>query len=339
MDKIAEFMSRIDVMKPNAINKDNIKQAVKLDSLLDSPEYAIEDKIDGCHYTMVAYRFFSQEKVEKTNNFGHLRDFFLKLAMSNIILDGEINYPGKTSQYCVHVTGADPGQAERFQISNGYIHYTIFDILRTSKGTWLINQPYAERRRVLEYFYNTYVKGTPYEHFIHLTHSIVENKRQFIDNIFAANGEGGVLKRLNSIYVMGKDPMWQWMKMKKGDEADLVVIGFDPATVEYKGNNMEGHPYWKEINGVTIPVTKYHYYGWIGAIVFGAYVDGKMKRICSASGMNESVRRDVSENQEKYLDKVARVTFMERTEDGYPRHPTFKNMHEDKTPNQCTWEF
>ena len=88
-----------------------------------------------------------------------------------------------------------------------------------------------------------------------------------------------------------------------------------------------------------IPVTKFYAKGWIGSVVLGAYVDGKLTRICTASGVNESLRKDMTDNPDKYIGKVARVEFMERTADGYPRHPNLKNMHEGKRPDECIWEF
>lgn len=337
--KVAEFASRVGLMKPNAVKKGNTRAEEKLDKLLDDPSYALEEKIDGCHYKMIGHRFFSIDNIEKTANFPHLTEFFRKLSMQNLILDGEINYPGKTSQYCLHVTGPLPNGARSFQEQNGYIHYTIFDILRTPKGNWTLRNTYLERRKLLEYFYDTFVRGTPMEQYIHLVDMRIDNKREYLEGLLSAGREGGVLKKLDSQYFMGKKPMWVWMKIKQEDLADLVIMGFDPPAVEYRGSNLSDWPYWQEINGVNTPVTKYHYHGWIGSVVLGAYVNGSLTRICSASGISEEIRKDMSENPDKYLHRVARVSFMEKTSDGYPRHPVFVNMHETKQPHECTWEF
>lgn len=333
------FVQHVGIMKPNHAKKDDPKAVAKLDKLLDSNEYALEEKIDGCHYKMFGSRFFSSDNVEKTDNFPHLRDFFRKLSMHNIILDGEIHYPGKTSQYATHVTGPLPTGALHFQQQSGFIHYSVFDMLRTPKANWTIRNTYKERRKLLQYFYDTFVKGTPMEEYIHLTPCVLDDKRTFLNSLLAAGLEGGVLKKLDSQYHMGKKPMWQWMKVKQSDDTDLVIIGFEPAKVEYTGDNLDGHKYWREINGISRPVTKYHYFGWIGSVTLGAYIGGQLRQICTSSGMNEEVRKDMTENKEKYLNKVARVTFMEKTEAGYPRHPVFKNLHETKQPEECTWEF
>ncbi|MNC59183.1 hypothetical protein D3C75_1089750 [compost metagenome] len=138
---------------------------------------------------------------------------------------------------------------------------------------------------------------------------------------------------------MGKKPMWQWMKVKQEDSVDLVIIGFDKPTAEYTGDNPDSWPYWKEVNGVNMPVTLNYYNDWIGSVVFGAYVNGVMTRICTASGMAQDIRQQMSEQPDLFLNKVARVDYMELTEAGYPRHPSYKGLHEDKQPNECTWTF
>jgi ATP-dependent DNA ligase len=259
--------------------------------------------------------------------------------MPNLLLDGEINYPGKTSQYCTHVTGSDPSTAIAFQNDKGPIHYTIFDMLRTPKGTWLMKTPYSERRKLLEYFYTHYVKGSLMEPYIHLTQCILENKAAFKDRILDEGGEGVVIKKLNSPYIMGKKPKWIWMKIKQEDEADLIITGFDPPTKEYTGSSFDSWPYWKDEGGIQIPVSKHYYYGWIGAIQLSAYVNGVLTKICTSAGMDEEIRKDMTENGNLYLGRVAQIGYMEKTEAGYPRHPKFIALHPDKEAKECTWEL
>lgn len=338
-NKIYDLVGNLHIMKPNCIDEDNIKHKAKLQGLLNSSDYAAEEKYDGCNYFMAACLFFSKEHVEKTNNFPHLRDFFVKLGMPNLLFDGEIWYPGKTSQYCTHVTGCDPSTAVAFQQEHGYIHYVLLDMLRTPKGTWLMKEPYRNRRKLLEYFYDNFIKNTPMEQYIHLTKIDYDNKTYFKDQILASGGEGIVLKKLDSLYVMGKKPMWIWMKIKQKDEADLIITGFDAPSKDYSGSDFDNWPYWKEENGVSIPVSKYYYYNWIGAIQLSAYVNGKLTQICTSSGIDEKMRKDMSEHPDKYLNRVAQMEFMEKTEKGIPRHPRFLNLHPDKAPNECTWIF
>jgi ATP-dependent DNA ligase len=337
-ERLNDFVSKLDVMKPASINKDNAKHLIKLDTLYDSPDYVIEDKLDGCHYLMIACRFFSTEHNEKTDNFPLQRDFFVSLGMPNLILDGEMYYPGKTSQYCTRVTGAGSETAVSFQNKNGPIHYVIWDMLRTPKGTWLVNYTLQKRRQLLEYFYDNHIKGTGLEKYIHLTKQHSENKRQFRDAIIELGGEGVVLKNINSLYIMGKKPMWMWVKDKIHDETDFFIIGYMPPTVIYEGAS-ENWPYWLDINGVSSPVTKYHYHGWIGALCLGAMVNGVATQITTCSGLDEKTRKEISEDPNKYLNRVVKVTYMQKTEAGIPRHPRFEEFHESKSAEECIWNY
>ena len=338
-NEFLNFVSKIGAMKPATVDDTNAKQVDKLQKLLMSDEYDAEEKIDGCHYLTFGCRLFSTEGCEKTDNYPHIRDFFMHMNMPNIILDGEINYPGKTSQYVTRVTGAGSDMACAFQEDNGYVHYTMWDILRTPKGTWLLDKTYRERRAILEQFYDRFIKGSSLEQYIHLTERRTSGKKEFYEEIIASGREGVVLKKVDSFYIMGKKPMWQWMKLKQKDEADFFVTGFEPAKVEYTGKNIADWPYWNEINGVLRPVTKNHYMGWIGSLELSAYVDGEPTVVCTCSGITEELRATISQNKAAFLNKVVKVTFMEKTEAGYPRHPRFEQFHESKLPRECTWEL
>jgi ATP-dependent DNA ligase len=341
LDSIAEFAATVGIMKPNAPKKGDKKAEAKLDALLDSPDYIIEEKVDGCRYKLVGERFFSKDNKEKTLNFPHVVKFLKQLRMKNLILDGEMHYPGKTSQYAVSVTGANTDNAIAFQEQNGYIHYTIYDILRTPKSSWLIKNTYLERRKLLEHFYEKFVMGTEMEEFIHISEMRHEGKREYVEDLIARGLEGGVLKQKTSLYMMGKSPMWQWMKIKKADSTDLVIMGFLPGKKDYEGKELSSWKYWEDdpVTNEPIPVTKAYAMGWIGRIILGAYVDGTLTKICTAAGFKESLQEDMTNNPDSYIGRVARVDFMELTTDGFPRHPTFKDMHEDKMPEECTWEF
>lgn len=339
-DNFYNFVQSIKVMKPSHIDEDNPKEVQRLEAILKSSEYAAEEKIDGCHYLCYGGRFLSTDNIEKTNNYPHLRDFFLNLRMPNLILDGEVNFPGKTSQFCTRVSGCtDSKVAIAFQNDYTPIHYTIWDILRTPKGTWLINTPFEKRRAILEEFYTRLIAPTDMSKYIHLTQICYEGKKEFFENIISAGREGCVLKHKDSLYVMGKKPKWQWMKLKQKDEADLIVIGYKNPVVEYKGSQIESWPYWKEINGILRPVTKDFYMGWIGALELGAYVNRKLTPICTCAGLNESLKEQISKHSNTFLNKVCKISYMECTEAGYPRHPRFEMFHESKTPIECTWQL
>ena len=138
---------------------------------------------------------------------------------------------------------------------------------------------------------------------------------------------------------MGKKPAWNWMKIKQSDEIDLFITGFEEATVLYKGKNTESWPYWRDINGESVPVTKAYYMGWIGSLILSAYVDDVSTRVCTSSGLSEAMLIDISANPQDYIDRVVKVGFMEKTEAGIPRHPTVICFHEDKLAIDCIYSF
>ena len=89
---IQQLVSKLGVMKPASIKTSNDKHLLRLNNLYLDKDYIAEEKVDGCHYLMVGCRFFSTERIEKTDNFPHLRDFFIQQGMPNLILDGEMYY-------------------------------------------------------------------------------------------------------------------------------------------------------------------------------------------------------------------------------------------------------
>ncbi|MEG1543044.1 MAG: hypothetical protein RR382_00775 [Tannerellaceae bacterium] len=339
-DSFYDFVQHIQVMKPAHIDDENPKEVDRMKILLQSSDYVAEEKIDGCHYLCYGGRFLSTDNVEKTNNYPHLRDFFISLGMPNLILDGEVNYPGKTSQFCTRVTGCtDPNTAIAFQNDYGMIHYTMWDILRTPKGTWLLNEPYSRRRAILEEFYQRFIADTQLAKYIHITQSCSQGKKEFFDDIIKSGREGCVLKEVHSLYVMGKKPKWQWMKLKQKDTADLILTGYKDPVTDYNGNQIESWPYWREINGIMRPVSKDFYMGWIGALELSAYVKGNLTTICTCAGLTEQFKEQISANPSSFLNRVCKISYMEKTEAGYPRHPRFEQFHESKTALECTWEL
>ena len=112
------------------------------------------------------------------------------------------------------------------------------------------------------------------------------NKQEYFDYIVATGGEGVMIKDLNAPYEMKRTRAYQ--KIKKKLTRDVVILGFNEPTKEYKGKFPNDHwDYW-ELNGKIIPledvgpsatemieeygcipVTKNYYEGKVGAIVYG----------------------------------------------------------------------
>lgn len=327
------------VMKPCHLDFKNPEHVRKFNLFMeDGSDYIEELKIDGNHYLMIDMRFFSTRisvktglPVEKTSNVPHIVKELFKLNMPQLVLDGELNYPGLKSQDVTAITGSLPELAIEKQEEQGFLRYTVFDILRVPGGRWLLNSPWYERRKLLEALFREYLADSLY---IHLNPTRRRNKKKYLDDILAQGGEGVVLKDIFRGYEKGH-PMWNWIKVKAETTDDVVIIGFDPPTRIYTGKDLENWLYWE--NGV--PVTKYHYNNWIGAIIIGKYdQQGNLVRVGTCSGFEEDLRRGFSENQNHYVNRVIKIKAMEKTPDGAYRHPSFAGFHSDKNPSECKLE-
>ena len=120
----------------------------------------------------------------------------------------------------------------------------------------------------------------------------------FLAAVLSSGGEGIVIQRLDSKYSPGTRPSWQSLKVKKNlDEIEVPVIRLSPATVEYTGTTeLESWKFWShdmenaDLSKPNIPVTKFYFYGWPGAIV----VDYKGKEVSISSGLTDEDRGLVS---------------------------------------------
>jgi len=305
-------------------------------AMADNSIYIAERKLDGCRYLTIDGRIVSprvsrvtKENVDKTENLPHL-SYLLNGPLSNVVLDGEIctGLHDSKAQDVVSIMGCLPAEAVRRQNEDSMLHYVVFDILRSPVGVWLHNKPWEFRRQMLEQLAPQIESD-----YVHLLPAITKDKEKFLQNELDRGGEGIVLKHVNGKYVPGKRPAWNWIKIKSEVEDDVVIIGFDPPTKEYTGNDVENWPYWEEGK----PVTKHHAKGWIGSIVFGKYSpDGGLVRLGTCTGMDENQRQMFSENPNQFIGRVAKIKAMEITRDGAFRHPRFIMLHSDKNPEECT---
>jgi len=326
----------IEVMKPSKINPDRASHKDRLEELFKSPQYVAELKIDGCHYVNIGGRFFSTQiskktgvPVEKTGQLPHLVEGLLKSGMANVILDGEIYYPGWKSYDVTRITGCDPYEAVRRQEQDDWMHYMLFDVLRDPDGNWLFNEPWRVRREVLEAVGTKLAEICPK---FEIVPAVRSRKQQYLDRVLAEGGEGVVLKNVNGFYHVGQRPMWNWVKVKVELEDDAVIMGYEPPAKEYTGKELSTWPYWEDGQ----PVSKFHYMGWIGAIIFGKYTNsGELIRLGTCSGMTEAEREMFSTKGPEHIGKVIKIRAMERTPEGFYRHPKFIELHPDKNPHEC----
>jgi len=331
------FRTVLAVMKPDSIDNNNANAVKRLEECFSSPDYIVEEKIDGQHYLCIAGRFFSthiskktQWPVEKTENFPHLSAVFHDAGLGYTILDGEINYPGKKSQDVSAASNSGIEKAILYQEKNGWVRFTVYDILRAPNGEWLIHKPWRQRRELLEAIGAKLAKMTTH---VVVNPVVFDKKREFVDQLLDEGKEGGVLKHVDGLYVLGQRPAWNQIKVKQELEDDVILVGYNPPTREYTGKDVATWAYWE--NGE--PVTELHYKKYIGSLSIGKYnKQGQLITLGSISGMTMSERAEFTNNPDKYIGQVVHIKGMEKTRDGSYRHFTFVQMHPDKNSSECT---
>lgn len=343
-----------------------VKDEKKMETLWDNPAYIAEEKFDGVRMLSIGGRFFSRRisdidgiPVEKTAQVPHLASVLEKYP--NLILDGEVYYEGMTSNEVTSIMGSLPERAVALQEERGKLKYVAFDILRDFDGNWLIDLPWTKRRAALIKTIEQIHLDSAHDRnangaYIELSTVQYDNKREFYNLIMERGGEGVILKNINGKYIPEKKPAWNWVKVKKHITDDVVIIGFKPPVREYEGKELDTWKYWEHVDegGSQLvydptleefahydltPVTKFYFNDWIGAVKFGKYdKDGNLVELGECSGLTDELRKDMSENPDKYIGQAIEIGAMERTKDGFYRHPQFIRMRPDKNPSECVLE-
>lgn len=298
-------INNILAMKP-VVSKDYTQ-------LMNNNDWIAEVKYDGERYLCTILnilRFTSLHKsskddlyVNKTENFPHLKS--LKHNLKYTIIDGEIL--SKTLEDTCAITGSLPERAIKLQKEIGYVNYRVFDCL-VLKGEDIRHKPYHFRRRVakiiVEELNSEYVK---------LSLASRSNKQELLDNVYKKEGEGIVLKYINSSYYAGKKHK-EWFKVKKEIKVDAVIMDYELGKGKYN----------KEL---------------VGAIVYGAYnKDGILEKWGTVGSMTKDVIELLTNNKKKYIGKVIEIECQGYTKAGNLRHPRFKRIRNDKLAIECLKE-
>lgn len=311
---------------------------------------------------------------ENTDQIPHIRDTHKSSEYYGTIIDGEVLLPIAhcTCRDVQSVTGAKLDKAITYQLNNGFAFLSAFDILYY-KGINVMRMPYWKRKllllNVIEEmnspfirFCQLYATKRTHERLAELSKgklgehlTLVEDYEELFRNFLKEGKEGLIIKNINAIYEQKRTK--SFVKMKAHKTYDCVIMGYDDPTevVDFTKNKTkpEDWLYWEsnekdifhdgmpknfDIDEIC-PVTKFYAYGWIGAIVFGVWKDGELVEVGRASGMDEEVRREISENKQKYLGTVVEIEAQGiiNEETGSLQHPRFICFREDKGSEQCTF--
>ncbi len=199
---------------------------------------AVEPKIDGLrtqlHLHNGEVRLYSRGLENVTAMYPDLVAAALKeIKDDDIVLDGEaIGFDPKTGKY---LPFQETVQRKRKYDIESFSHsvpikLVTFDVL-VYKGESLINEPYLERRKILEGILDPARMTT----IIPARMTIVdkpEELKKIFDEEIKKGLEGIMAKRLDGVYQAGARG-WNWIKLKSSyegklnDTIDAVVMGYD----------------------------------------------------------------------------------------------------------------
>ena len=359
---------QVNEMYPNALMIDAMKvwklpenKEHELAKHCNSGEYFAQVKKDGNFYQVVStadslYLFSRTESkttgllTEKMDNVPHINKAFSDLPANTIIL-GEIYYPNLTSNECRTVMGCKAPLAISRQNDPkglGLIHFYMHDIIFFN-GRSMLDVGALKRYEFLTKVNEMYkLTDCPQ---VELAEIYTEGIYEKISEVLEAGEEGMVLKKKDVGYYPGKKPAWSMLKVKKVDYADVVCIGFEDATVEYDGKELETWGFWvRDEDGMRMqgqfygqegysPVTKPYYYGWKTSIKIGAYDESNQLKLIGtvSSGLTDELRQSITKEPQKYIGEVLKVQVMEKFDNAL-RHPIFKGFRDDKNAKECTLE-
>lgn len=264
---------------------------------LNYPTYC-QRKLDGYRCIYKNGNLFSRTGKPLANK--QLLEYFECLqGIKDYVLDGELYF---------HREGFNKIQTilttEDLAIPKG-LKYHVYDCIPIDD--WNKQETkltYEKRLKLLRRTVNDSIAD--YSKVIDVPADLVESAGQLVELYkgYLKDGyEGVMLKSPEGTYqwkrVTAKSQIM--LKLKPFDSLDLRIIGYEEGTGKLKGT--------------------------LGAII--VTTDAGVSINCG-TGLSESTRNEIWNNQSKYLGKIAQIKYQEITEDGSLRFPVFECIREDK---------
>lgn len=301
----------------------------------DDSNWSYEMKWDGVR--ALAYiqdgrvRFTSRNDIDVTVSYPELHTLAEQLGEAQALLDGEIvsfDDAGRPSfkrlQQRMHVTSA--ATARHLAESDPAV-YLIFDLLHLD-GRDLFDVPYTHRRELLEGLeLDADSWQTPPAFVGDGRHAVEASKQQHLEGVMA--------KRSNSRYLPGRRSP-DWVKVKNFHTQEVVVGGWSPGKGRRAGT----------VGALLLGLPSEHGLRYIGQVGTG-FTDamlrdlaGQLHRLArKTSPFSPDVpRADARDAQWVSPKLVGEVAFGEWTGDGRLRHPSWRGLRPDKSPDEVVFE-
>ncbi|WP_242686168.1 ATP-dependent DNA ligase [Aeromicrobium sp. IC_218] len=283
----------------------------------DDHEWAFEMKWDG--YRIVAsvdgdaVRLTSRNGKDYTGNYPVVADALAALDLPATVLDGE-------------VVALDEKGVPRFGLlqnagSGGVdLRYEVFDVLRAD-GQDVTDQPYTARRELLR-------ELVPDGDVVQVPEAFAGDLEQAVEESHRLGLEGVVAKVADSRYRPGRRSD-AWLKLKHQRMQEVVVGGWRP------GNGARSGTIGSLLLGIP-GEDGLHYAGRVGTGFSEQVLEDLLRRLNRLERKTSpfvDVPRDAAKDAHWVTPRlVGEVTFTEWTADGSLRHPAWRGLRPDKTP-------
>ena len=302
----------------------------------EDPEYGYEMKWDGLRAVVYvdggSVRVLTRNDLDVTATFPELRALGDALGSTRVVLDGEVvAFDRSTGQISFGALQPRMHVQNRAQIrrlsEQVPVTYRIFDLLYLD-GHLTIGLPYQQRRELLESLelrgphWDTppYFKGGGAK-------ALAASKEQGL--------EGIVAKRLDSVYEPGRRSR-AWIKVKNANVQEIVIGGWKP------GKGRRAGMIGSLLLGIPGP-DGLEYVGQVGTGFTGQILDDLRHRLAPLERktppfVGELPARDTQDARWVTPKLVGEVQFSERTRYGRLRHPTWRGLRPDKSPDEVVRE-
>jgi bifunctional non-homologous end joining protein LigD len=301
----------------------------------DDDKYAYEFKWDGVRATVYVQggrpRVLSRNDRDVTASYPELRALAESLGSCQVILDGEIvamDERGRPSfealQARMHVTNAAQVRRMTAQVPATFL---AFDVLYLD-GRSLVDEPYTERRAVLD---SLHLSGPSWQtppHFVGDGGAILAaSKEQGLEGVLA--------KRLDSRYFPGKRNDC-WLKIKNLRTQEVVIGGWKPGEGRRKG----------AIGSLLLGVPGADGLDYVGHVGTG-FTDKMLRELETLLSPLErtdspfaTVLPRPHAKDAHWIEPrlVGEVVFGEWTKAGILRHPVWRGLRDDKSPDDVVRE-
>ncbi|WP_233224831.1 non-homologous end-joining DNA ligase [Nocardia sp. MDA0666] len=290
----------------------------------DSAAWAYEVKFDGIRaigYVDRDLRLISRNGNDVTAAWPELAD--LAPAAPPIVVDGEIvafAADGRTSFAALQPRMHQRNPAMIRALTRSVpATYLIFDLLHIGDRP-LIDLPYEQRRRLLE---QLGLRGPNWR----IPPGLTGTGADVLAESARLGLEGIVCKRLDSPYLPGRrSPLWT--KVKNVNDQEIVIVGWRPGAGRRAGR------IGSLLMGVHDETGELVYIGNVGTGFTQAMLDDLQAKLRPLRRQTPTVAAPVKDAIWVEPELVGEVSFTERTGDGRLRHPSWRGLRPDKTPDE-----